>query len=95
MSGSRFGIRPKRRKFGEGLHDPCVTTDIKSLITALYVKIDDQLTRPRWRGRLPLLTDPELISLAEDSDFWFDNAAIWHNNETGAPTTTSLIAYGH
>jgi hypothetical protein len=22
-------------------------------------------------------------------------AAIWHNNQTGAPTTRSLIAYDH
>jgi hypothetical protein len=41
-----------------------VTTDIETLITALYVKIDDRLTRPRWRGRPPLLTDSELICLA-------------------------------
>jgi DDE family transposase len=41
-----------------------VTTDIETLITALYVKIDDGLTRPRWRGRPPLLTDSELVCLA-------------------------------
>jgi hypothetical protein len=41
-----------------------VTTDIETLITALYVKIDDGLTRPRWRGRPPRLTDSELICLA-------------------------------
>lgn len=41
-----------------------MTTDIETLITALYVKIDDQLTRPRWPGRPPLLTDSELVCLA-------------------------------
>jgi Transposase DDE domain len=41
-----------------------VTTDLETLITALYVKIDDQLTRPRWPGRPPLLTDSELVCLA-------------------------------
>ncbi len=29
-----------------------------------YVKIDDQVKRPRWPGRPPLLTDSELICLA-------------------------------
>lgn len=28
---------------GEGLDDPYVNTDIETLITALYVKIDDEL----------------------------------------------------
>ena len=39
-------------------------TDLETLITALYVKIDDQVKRPRWPGRPPLLTDSELICLA-------------------------------
>ena len=41
-----------------------MTTDIETLITALYVKIDDQLARPRWAGRPLLLTDSELVCLA-------------------------------
>jgi hypothetical protein len=41
-----------------------VTTDTETLITALYVKIDDGLKRSRWRGRPTLLTDAELICLA-------------------------------
>jgi Transposase DDE domain len=41
-----------------------VTNDIETLITALYVKIDDELGGPRWRGRPPVLTDPELVCLA-------------------------------
>lgn len=42
----------------------CVTTDIDTLLTALYVKIDDELAGPRWTGRPPLLTDSELVCLA-------------------------------
>ena len=38
--------------------------DLDTLLTALYVKIDDELTGPRWRGRPPLLTDSELVCLA-------------------------------
>jgi hypothetical protein len=41
-----------------------VKTDIETLITALYVKIDDELVTDRWCGRPPLLSDAELICLA-------------------------------
>jgi hypothetical protein len=41
-----------------------VTNDIETLITALYVKIDDELGGPRWLGRPPVLTDSELVCLA-------------------------------
>lgn len=41
-----------------------MTTDIETLITALYVKIDDELVCERWRGRPPLLSDSELVCLA-------------------------------
>jgi Transposase DDE domain len=37
---------------------------MNTLLTALYVKIDDEIAGPRWRGRPPLLTDSELICLA-------------------------------
>jgi hypothetical protein len=41
-----------------------VTQDLDTLLTALYVKIDDMIAGPRWRGRPPLLTDSELVCLA-------------------------------
>lgn len=41
-----------------------MTTDIETLITALYVKIDDELVTDRWCGRPPLLSDSELVCLA-------------------------------
>jgi hypothetical protein len=41
-----------------------VTNDIETLITALYVKIDDELGGPRLLGRPPALTDSELVCLA-------------------------------
>jgi Transposase DDE domain len=41
-----------------------VTTDLNTLLTALYVKIDDEIGDGRWRGRPPLLTDSELVCLA-------------------------------
>jgi len=41
-----------------------VTTDLNTLLTALYVKIDDHLGRPVRVGRPPRLTDAELVTLA-------------------------------
>lgn len=41
-----------------------MTNDLDALLTALYVKIDDELTGPRWTGRPPVLTDSELVCLA-------------------------------
>ena len=41
-----------------------MTQDLDTLLTALYVKIDDGIRTPRWRGRPPRLTDSELVCLA-------------------------------
>ncbi|SCG77329.1 IS982 family transposase [Micromonospora inositola] len=41
-----------------------MTTDINTLLTALYVKIDDWLGRPARVGRPPKLSDAELLTLA-------------------------------
>lgn len=41
-----------------------MTTDLNTLLTALYVKIDDWLGRPTRTGRPPKLTDAELLTLA-------------------------------
>ncbi len=41
-----------------------MTTDLNTLLTALYVKIEDRLRRPPKTGRPPRLTDAELLTLA-------------------------------
>jgi hypothetical protein len=41
-----------------------VTTDLNTLLTALYVKIDDEIGGTRCIGRPPLLSDSELVCLA-------------------------------
>jgi len=41
-----------------------VTTDLNTLLTALYVTIDDWLGRPPKAGRPPKLSDAELLTLA-------------------------------
>ena len=48
----------------KGVDDPFVTTDINTLLTALYVKIDDWLGRPPRVGRPPRLSDAELLTIA-------------------------------
>ena len=55
----------------EGVHDHCVTNDIDTLATALYVRTDDLLKQypdlAPWRpaiGLQPQLTDAELVTLA-------------------------------
>jgi hypothetical protein len=41
-----------------------VTTDLETLLTALYVKIDGEIRGTRWTGRPPRLSDSELVCLA-------------------------------
>ena len=41
-----------------------MTSDLDTLLTALYVKIDDEIGDTRWLGRPPRLTDSELVCLA-------------------------------
>jgi Transposase DDE domain len=41
-----------------------VTQDLDTLLTALYVKIDDEIGGARWMGRPPRLSDSELVCLA-------------------------------
>ena len=48
----------------KGAEDQFVTTGISTLLTALYVKIDDWLGRCSRPGRPPLLSDAELVTLA-------------------------------
>ncbi|MFE7357718.1 hypothetical protein ACFU8Q_32445 [Streptomyces sp. NPDC057543] len=56
-----------------------MTNNLDALLTALYVKIDDEIGGTRWLGRPPWLTDSE----------------HWHNHKTGRPVIRSLIAYDH
>jgi hypothetical protein len=49
---------------GKGVQDQVVRTDLDTLLTALYVKIDHWLGKPRRTGRPPKLSDAELVTLA-------------------------------
>jgi hypothetical protein len=53
-----------------GVHDHCVTNDLDTLATALYVRTDDLLKQhPQWAPRrpkigiMPRLTDAGLVTL--------------------------------
>lgn len=49
----------------EGVQDQCVSTELNTLLAALYVFVDDHVVRPRTgRGRRPKLSDSELVTLA-------------------------------
>jgi hypothetical protein len=51
--------------WAEGVQDQCVSKELNTLLTALYVLVDDHVVSARvGRGRTPLLSDSELITLA-------------------------------
>jgi DDE family transposase len=55
-----------------------VTTDLDTLLTALYVKIDDELIGPRPTGRPPQLSDSELVCLGvAQALLGYHNEARW------------------
>jgi Transposase DDE domain len=55
-----------------------VTTNLDTLLTALYVWIDDRLGRRRRAGRPPKLTDAELLTLAvAQALLGIDSEARW------------------
>ena len=63
----RDGLRTWR----EGAHGQCVKTDLDTLATALYARIDDELKASPWLapwrpavGITPTLSDAELVTLA-------------------------------
>jgi hypothetical protein len=76
-----------------------VTTDLNTLLTALYVKIDDEIGGARCSGRPPYLPQRPgyhkrlkaalpllkrmIRELAMDSDFWTDT--VWIADSTSVP----------
>jgi hypothetical protein len=55
-----------------------VTTDLNTLLTALYVKVDDEIGGTRCIGRPPLLSDSELVCLAvAQAMLGFHSEARW------------------
>ena len=63
--------RVRLRAWREGAHGQCVKTDLDTLATALYARIDDELKASPWLapwrpavGITPTLSDTELVTLA-------------------------------
>ncbi len=55
----------RSKGMGGGVQDQCVSNELNTLLTALYVLVDDHVVPPRaGRGHRPELTDSELICLA-------------------------------
>ncbi|MEU9883927.1 hypothetical protein [Sphaerisporangium sp. NPDC051011] len=55
-----------------------MTTDLNTLVAALYVKIDDEIGGTRCIGRPPLLSDSELVCLAvAQAVLGFHSEARW------------------
>jgi len=51
--------------WAEGVQYRCVSNELNTLLVALYVFVDDHVVPPRTgRGRRPLLSDSELVTLA-------------------------------
>jgi len=49
----------------EGFHDQRMTKELETLLSELYVLIDDHVAPPQTgRGRRPVLSDSELLCLA-------------------------------
>src|SRR3954454_5806344 len=57
-------VEQRCRRRTEGAQARVVTTDLNTLLTALYVRIDDHLAGRVRVGRRPRLTDSELLTLA-------------------------------
>lgn len=55
-----------------------MTTDLNTLLTSLYVRIDDEIGRTRCLGRPPLLSDSELVCLTvAQALFGYHSEARW------------------
>src|SRR5438874_10807552 len=86
------------RRRDEGVHDHCVTNDLDTLATALYVRTDDLLKQAPelapWRPRVgivPKLSDAELVTLA------VMQALLGFTSEAAGcatPTSTWAICFG-
>jgi hypothetical protein len=84
---ARFGA------WEEGVQDQCVSKELDTLLTALYVFVDDRVVLPRTgRGRRPELTDSELICLAVAQVLLrFDGERRWIRHIHSAPQWRSMF----
>lgn len=79
----------------EGVQDQCVSKDLDTLLTALYVFIDDCVMTPRsGRGRRPELSDSELICLAvAQALLGFHSERRWVRHLHSNPAWRAMFPY--
>jgi hypothetical protein len=72
-----------------------VSKELNTLLTALYVFIDDHVVPPRaGRGRRPLLSDSELVTLAVAQVLLgFDSQRRWIRHIHGSPVWRAMFPY--
>jgi len=79
----------------EGVQDQCVTKELNTLLIALYVLIDDHVVPARTgRGRQPLLSDSELITLAVAQGLLgYHSERRWIRHLHGNPAWRAMFPY--
>jgi hypothetical protein len=79
----------------EGVQDQCVNNELNTLLTALYVLIDDHVVPPRvGRGRRPLLSDAELLTLAVAQVLLgYHSERRWIRHVRSDPVLRSMFSY--
>jgi len=79
----------------EGVEDQCVSKELDTLLTALYVLVDDRVVPPRsGRGRRPLFTDSELLTVAVAQVLLrFDGERRWIRHVHSDPRWRSLFPH--
>jgi hypothetical protein len=72
-----------------------VTKELETLLTELYVLIDDRVVEPRrGRGRRPMLSDAELLTLAvAQMLLGFDCERRWIRHARGSQELRALFPY--
>lgn len=81
--------------WAEGVQDQCVTKELNTLLTALYVLIDDHVVPQRsGRGRRPELSDAELITLAVAQVLLgFSSERRWIRHVRSSPQWRAMFPY--
>lgn len=79
----------------EGVQDQCVSKELNTLLTALYVLIDDHVAPSRTgRGRRPELSDAELITLAVAQVLLgYDSEHRWVRHIRSSPQWQGMFPY--
>src|SRR3712207_8639573 len=76
----------------EGAQDRVVTTDLNTLLTALYVRIDDYLGPRRGTGRPPKLRSEEHTSELQSRQYLVCRLLLEKKKESSSRTKTTYTS---